>query len=660
MSERLFRLLLVDEDPVFRLGLRTWLEQWPDWRVVAEADSVTTAQRELARLEPKNSARSDPLLDAEDLETDGRTIFNLVILDLALGGSRAETGAEQSVGLALCQQINTQYPDLPLFLLTAIRDPTLLAAAAQSGARGYCPKGTSFSDLVTAFQVVAAGERFGFAAGEALEGQEIPLMPAASVAAAGAVSVSSTEPVAGKKKKVRVPRKAVFLAHARQRLQLSGVQQIDAVLGELQQQLQTPGLSVWDRVFLQGRQRELRTARWMVNRLLGSSRGLELEQNAADPTLDRGERARSQTPAANPETDRLVQPVAATSAETTSIAAQPTTTDLTAIRAVLFDTTLTQIQAGLKNLSKTPLEIDILQEEKKRELLYIILRKFEDGLDELRYSQVQQTQLTQQRDGFLRDLWQAAISDFLGKYYTLPEASLPGRDRELATQMLSVVPALLEDADRVQQAILNKIPQVEDLLAHLLFQTPIVVDNVLCVSGSPAAMARAEALLQNLSIQMANAVMQPLLNRFANVDTLKQNFYHRRLLSTRDIERFRNELSWRYRLEKYLGEPTAIFESQFRLWILNGRGIKQIIIYGARDRELAEISGVQQVVTLVLETRDAVAPRLRTAASFIGSGLVYLLTQVIGRGIGLIGRGILQSIGNSFQDSKFGKNSRNK
>ena len=63
-------------------------------------------------------------------------------------------------------------------------------------------------------------------------------------------------------------------------------------------------------------------------------------------------------------------------------------------------------------------------------------------------------------------------------------------------------------------------------------------------------------------------------------------------------------------------------------------------------------------VTLLLETRDAIAPGIRATVSFIGSGIVYLLTQVIGRGIGLIGRGIIQGVGNSFQDIKFGKNNK--
>lgn len=33
--------------------------------------------------------------------------------------------------------------------------------------------------------------------------------------------------------------------------------------------------------------------------------------------------------------------------------------------------------------------------------------------------------------------------------------------------------------------------------------------------------------------------------------------------------------------------------------------------------------------------------------AWVGKGVVYLLTQVIGRGLGLIGQGILQGIGQS-------------
>ncbi|WP_258003682.1 MULTISPECIES: DUF3685 domain-containing protein [Fischerella] len=39
------------------------------------------------------------------------------------------------------------------------------------------------------------------------------------------------------------------------------------------------------------------------------------------------------------------------------------------------------------------------------------------------------------------------------------------------------------------------------------------------------------------------------------------------------------------------------------------------------------------------------APRLQSLLSFLGSGVVFVLTQIVGRGLGLIVRGILQRIG---------------
>ncbi|NES69654.1 MAG: DUF3685 domain-containing protein, partial [Okeania sp. SIO2D1] len=191
---------------------------------------------------------------------------------------------------------------------------------------------------------------------------------------------------------------------------------------------------------------------------------------------------------------------------------------------------------------------------------------------------------------------------------------------------------------------------------YLLFQVPLVVDNKSCAVGTPEAMQLSEALLQNLLISIANAVMYPLLNNFADVEEIKEDFYSRQLLSTRDIEKFRNSLSWRYRIEQYVGEPKAIFESNFSLFVLNETGIKKMAIYSPRRHELAKLSGIPLTVTLLLETRDAIAPGVRATVSFIGSGIVYLLTQVVGRGIGLIGRGIFQGLGNSFQDAKFGRN----
>jgi hypothetical protein len=162
-------------------------------------------------------------------------------------------------------------------------------------------------------------------------------------------------------------------------------------------------------------------------------------------------------------------------------------------------------------------------------------------------------------------------------------------------------------------------------------------------------------LLDHLLIQLANGVIYPLLNLLGDVEPIKQNFYDRRLMSSREIARFRNNLSWRYRIEKYVGEPTAIFESQYRLFIFHGRGIKTAAIYAPRKSELEQLSGLQLAVTLTLEARDAIAPRVRSALSVVGSGVIYVLTEVVGRGIGLVGRGILKGLGNAWQEGRSGR-----
>ena len=57
-------------------------------------------------------------------------------------------------------------------------------------------------------------------------------------------------------------------------------------------------------------------------------------------------------------------------------------------------------------------------------------------------------------------------------------------------------------------------------------------------------------------------------------------------------------------------------------------------------------------MTLLLETRDALSPRVRAVIAMVGSTVVYVLTEVVGRGIGLVGRGVLQGIGSAWQDTR--------
>ncbi|MBW4490505.1 MAG: DUF3685 domain-containing protein [Trichocoleus desertorum ATA4-8-CV12] len=644
MTELLVKLLLIDDDLVFRLGLRTWLEQFPDLQVVGEAETSTAALEILAAspppdlasavFEPTNLPPPDPQKPLSDSPT-----VNLIILNLGLEEAAAPKVESQSssVGLQLCQVLKQQHPQIPILLFSASQPDAMVAAARQIGVEGYCTKGTKASELLTAIRQVATGQPYW------------PAELATEAIAAEPLGVSTSD-----RTSAPIPTPLNPLLSLWQSQRLAGLQQIDLALAEVTAQLRRPGLPVLDRAVLAGRWRELRAARWLVNRLLAPA-----DRPSASPR-DRPLVSTSARFAASAR--RLAQPVASrlpASGLPASNSLPPTRSNLVAssssaselavrpLQSRLFDRTVSKLQSPLQNLTNHPLEIDILREEKKRELLYIILRKLEETLDELRFAQVQPAQLLEKHTAIIRDLWVATTTDFFGKYYTLRLGSLN----------LEVVSVLLQDAPTVQSEMLNRIPLSLELFAYLLFQTPLVVDNVAYAADTPEALARAECLLQNLLVQVATSVMQPLLNRFADVEAIKQAFYDRRLISTREIERFRNSLSWKYRLEKFVDEPKAIFESQYELLVLDSRGIAKISIYAPRNQELRELSGLQLAVTLVLETRDAIAPRFRSAIAFFGSGLVYVLTEVVGRGIGLVGRGILQGIGSAWQDTtKFGKN----
>ncbi|HEY9796563.1 MAG TPA: DUF3685 domain-containing protein [Leptolyngbyaceae cyanobacterium] len=595
-------ILLIDDDPIFRLGLHSALEAFPDFQVVAEADTATEALELLGRLVGENAV-------------------DLVVLELALGRSHPNEEKVESSniepstpflsGLQLCQQLKAEYPNLPVLLLSAKSEPLLLMSAKESGVEGYCAKGSAIAKIVQAMRQLMSGQSYW---------QILPQEPLARASS------------------VRPPR-------WHHQLRQSGLQQIEDALALVTQQLQNPNLSNLDWLFWSGRRRELLAARWVVNQLLPTDVIVVEREQARE---GEGEQRRnltsrplsSKAPIPNPQSSISGQmPSALSPAPTSQLSRMPPQTPV-------FEVTLGKLQSGLSNLTGVVLEIDILATEKRRDLLSIVLHKFEEILDELRFSQITLEQLPQKRSLVLQDLWQVSLRDFFGKYYTLP----------VDNNEFEVVNVLQQNVVLVQASILDKIPLVVELLAHQLFETPLIIDNVSYPARTPEAMAQAEILLHHLIIQVANAVIQPLLNEFADIETIKQSFYDRRLISSREIARFRNNLSWKYRLSQLLLEPQAIFDSRYDLFILSDTGIKQTSIYSPRRQELEQLRGIRLAVTLAYETRDAIAPRLRAAIRWAGSGVVYILTQVLGKSIGLIVRGVIQGIGSTLQETRFGKN----
>lgn len=119
------RVLLVEDDELFRLGLHMRLQQEPGIEVVAEAEDGETA-----------------------IELAGRHPLDIVLLDVGLPGIG---------GVEACRQIKLQNPELPILVLTSRSVKPLIARLIEAGAKGYCLKGIEAEALILALRSVAVG-----------------------------------------------------------------------------------------------------------------------------------------------------------------------------------------------------------------------------------------------------------------------------------------------------------------------------------------------------------------------------------------------------------------------------------------------------------------------------------------------------------------------
>ncbi len=565
MSDRLITLLLVDDDPIFGLGLATALSPFSDLRVIAQAETPEAALERLAQQVP-----------------------DILVLEPALRSS-------QTAGWQFPQQLKQAYPGMKVCLLSGTTDLEKLLSLRALAIEGYFPKGIAIEALVQSLRQLAAGESNW----QALEGNESRAI------------IRRSRP--GKP----------WLSRLRQ----SGLGQIEASLTEINLQINNSPLPLVDRLFWQGRQRELLAARWLVKQIL------PVEVIIIPEVLP-------QTAPNSQSQSRALLPLSlATTLRFPYLSQSPHA-------VAIFEHALTRVQLSVDNLTEIPLEIDILQVKKKQELLAIVIEQLGKALDELQYLQVVPEQLPSNPVEILQAVWQASSLSFFGKYCA-PKSDFP----------VDQIKAKLENyASLVEAEVLEKIPLTTELFAYFLCNQNLVIERVAYRPEAPETIERAERLLDNAVIQIANGVMVFILNNFSDIEEFKQILYYEKMISSRAIAEFRNHLSWRYRLEKYWKNPQNIFESRYRLFFWCDRGITTCLIYSPRQRELEQLQGIPWAVTILLEAHDAIAPRLRAVVAFIGNGLVYLLTQVIGRGIGLIGRGIIQGIGNTFQETRYRKN----
>lgn len=118
------RILLVEDDELFRLGLQMKLQE-AGLDIVAEVGDGETAICLVSQYE-----------------------LDVILLDV---------GLPRIGGMEVCRQIKQKCPNLPILVLTSRSDKKLITQLIEVGVQGYCLKGVDIETLVLALRSVQKG-----------------------------------------------------------------------------------------------------------------------------------------------------------------------------------------------------------------------------------------------------------------------------------------------------------------------------------------------------------------------------------------------------------------------------------------------------------------------------------------------------------------------
>jgi DNA-binding NarL/FixJ family response regulator len=121
------RLLIVDDHPLFRHGIRCILESAPDIQVLGEAEDFSSAVLEAKKCQP-----------------------NVILLDMQMPGSS---------GGVVVQRLKQIVPEAKIIVLTAFEDEEYLFGALRAGADAYLLKSVPLQNLACTIRAVYRGEQ---------------------------------------------------------------------------------------------------------------------------------------------------------------------------------------------------------------------------------------------------------------------------------------------------------------------------------------------------------------------------------------------------------------------------------------------------------------------------------------------------------------------
>jgi DNA-binding NarL/FixJ family response regulator len=124
----MIRVIIADDHPIVRRGLKQIVSSQPDMTVAAECGDGHSALQ---------IAQTQPL--------------DVAVIDISMPGMS---------GLDVLSQLRTHHPKLPVLILSGYAENELAVRALKAGAAGYLNKETAPEELIAAIRRVVSGRRY--------------------------------------------------------------------------------------------------------------------------------------------------------------------------------------------------------------------------------------------------------------------------------------------------------------------------------------------------------------------------------------------------------------------------------------------------------------------------------------------------------------------
>ena len=124
----MIRIIIVDDHPVVRRGLKQILQEEPDVKVVGEAESAQEAFKIIRTID-----------------------CDAVVLDISLPGAS---------GVEILKQLKHEYQKLPVLILSVHPEEQYAVRVMKAGASGYLTKESAPEELVKAIRKIISGGKY--------------------------------------------------------------------------------------------------------------------------------------------------------------------------------------------------------------------------------------------------------------------------------------------------------------------------------------------------------------------------------------------------------------------------------------------------------------------------------------------------------------------